>query len=188
MIAQSLGGMEIVVGMSLLTGGLVLDKSKLVQGSELPINYLFASTPMPLTSNVYHIGRGIDTISRHDCHDHANSCINSCEPYPVLHTLVERLEGISRDADKLDEWYHSDSFFGFAIAAHLDRIVRMGRLERDMVLSRILLMGIYDWKDTDKQGGGSCPVMSIRYTAVLGNQLLQRIERGDDKVGLLPKN
>ena len=59
MIAQSLGGMEIVVGMSSLAGGLVLDKSELVQGSELPINYLFASTLMPLTSNVYHVGRGI---------------------------------------------------------------------------------------------------------------------------------
>ena len=46
MIAQSLGGMEIVVRMSSLTGGLVLNKSELVQGSELPINYLFASTPM----------------------------------------------------------------------------------------------------------------------------------------------
>ena len=52
---SSLGGMEIVVGMSSLAGGLVLDKSKLVQGSELPINYLFTSTPMPLTSNTYHI-------------------------------------------------------------------------------------------------------------------------------------
>ena len=125
MIVQSLGGMEIVVGMSSLAGGLVLDKSELVQGSELPINYLFASTPMPLTSNVYHIGRGIDTISRHDCCDHASSRINSCEPYPALRTLVERLEGVSRDADELDEWYHSDSLFGFAIAAHSDRIVQM---------------------------------------------------------------
>ena len=95
------------MGMSLLAGGLILDKSELVQGSELPINYLFASTPMPLTSNVYHVGRGIDTISRHDCHDHASSHINSCEPYPVLHTLVERLEGVSRDADKLDEWHNT---------------------------------------------------------------------------------
>ena len=56
MIVQSVGGMEIVVGMSSLAGGLVLDKSELVQGSKLPINYLFASTPMPLTSNVYHVG------------------------------------------------------------------------------------------------------------------------------------
>ena len=154
MIAQSLGGMEIVVGMSSLAGGLVLeDKSELVQGSELPINYLFASTPMPLTSNVYHVGRGINTISRHDCRDHASSCINSREPYPALRTLVERLEGVSRDADELDEWYHSNSLFGFAITAHSDRIIRMGRLEQDVVLNRILSMGIYDWKDMDKQGG-----------------------------------
>ena len=121
MIAQSLGGMEIVVGMSSLAGGLVLDKSELVQGSELLINYFFTSTPMPLTSNVYHVGQGINTISRYDCCDHASSRIDSHEPYPALHTLVERSEGASRDADELDEWYHSDALFRFAIAAYSDR-------------------------------------------------------------------
>ena len=131
---------------------------------------------MPLTSNIYHVGQGIDTISWHDHCDHASSCINSCEPYPALRNLVECLEGVSRDADELGEWYHSNALFGFAIAAHLDRVVQMGRLELDVVLNGILSMGIYDWKDTDKQGGGSCPVMSIRYAAVLGNQLLRRIK------------
>ena len=147
-------------------------KGELIQGNELPINYLFTSTPMPLTSNVYHVGRGINTISRHDCRDRASSHIDSREPYPALCTLVEHSEGVSRDADKLDEWYHSNSLFRFSIAAHSDRIVRMGRLERDMVLNQILSMGIYNWKDTDKQGGGSCQVMSIRHAAVLGNRLL----------------
>ena len=61
----------------------------------------------------------------------------------------------------------------------------MGCIERDVVLNRILLMGIYNWKDMDKQGGGSCPVMSIWYAVVLGNRLLRRIERGDDKVGFV---
>ena len=143
---------------------------------------------MPLTSNVYHVGCSINTISRHDRRDHPSSRIDNCEPYPVLHTLVGRTKGISRDADELDEWYNSDSLFRFAITAHSDRIIQMGHLEWDVVLNRILSMGIYDWKDTDKQGGGSCLVMSIRYAAVLGNRLLQRIEQGDDKVGLLPKN
>ena len=78
-------------------------KGELVQGSELPINYLFASTPMPLTSNVYHVGQGVNTISWHDRCDHASSCIDSREPYPVLRTLVKCSEGVSRDADKLDE-------------------------------------------------------------------------------------
>ena len=116
--------------------------------------------------------RGISTISRHDHRDHASSHVDSHEPYPALCTLVERSEGASRDADELDEWFHSDALFGFAITTHSDRVVWMGRIERDMVLNRILSMGIYDWKDTDKQGGGSCPVMSIRYAAVLGNWLL----------------
>ena len=188
MITQSLGGMEIVVGMSSLARGLVLDKSELVQGSELPINYLFASTPMPLTSNVYHVGQGINTISWHDRCDHTSSHIDSHEPYPALRTLMECSEGVSWDADELDEWFHNNALFGFTIATHLDRIVQMGRVEWDVVLNCILLMGIYDWKDMDKQGGGSCPVMSIWYAVVLGNWLLQRIERGNDKVGLLPKN
>ena len=139
----------------------------------------------PLTSNVYHVGQGIDTISQHDCCDHASSRINSREPYPALRTLVERLEGVSRDAGELDEWFHSDALFGFTITAHSDRVVRMGCIEQDVVLNQILSMGIYNWKDTDKQGGGSCPVMSIRYAAVLGNWLLRRIERGNDKVGFI---
>ena len=69
----------------------------------------------------------------------------------MLRTLVEHSEGASRDADKLDEWYHSNALFGFAITAHSDRVFRMGRIERDVVLNHILSMGIYDWKDTDKQ-------------------------------------
>ena len=132
---------------------------------------------MPLTSNVYHVGRGIDTISQHDHCDHASSRIDSREPYPVLRTLVECLEGASRDADELDEWFHSDALFGFAIAAHSNRVVRMGCIERDVVLNHILSMEIYNWKDMDKQGGGSCLVMSIWYAVVLGNRLLPRIKR-----------
>ena len=90
----------------------------------------------------------------------------------MLCTLVECLEGVSRDADELDEWHNSDSLFGFTITTHSDRVVRMGCLERDVVLNHILSMWIYDRKDMDKHGGGSCPVMSIWYAAVLGNQLL----------------
>ena len=98
---------------------------------------------------------------------------------------MERSEGVSRDADGLDERFHSAALFGFTIATQSDRVVRMGRIERDVVLNWILSIGIYDWKDTDKQGGGSCPVMSIWYAAVLENRLLQRIKQGDDKVGFV---
>ena len=90
---------------------------------------------MPLTSNVYYVGQGIGTISRHNRRDHTSSCIDCREPYPALRTLVERSEGVSRDADELDEWFHSNALFGFAIAAHSDRIVRMGRIEQDVVLN-----------------------------------------------------
>ena len=84
---------------------------------------------MPLTSNVYHVGQGINTISRHGRCDHASSHIDSREPYPALCTLVEHLEGVSRDADELDEWYHSDALFRFAIAAHSDRVIQMDCLD-----------------------------------------------------------
>ena len=122
MIAQSLGGMEVVVGMSLLAGGLVLDKSKLVQGSKLPIKYLFASSPMPLTSNVYHVGQSIDTISRHDCCDHTSSRIDGHEPYPALRTLVERLEGVSRDAD-CQECYKNSALFAQFLLSFLTYVL-----------------------------------------------------------------
>ena len=64
----------------------------------------------------------------------------------------------------------------------------MDHLEQNVVLNHILSLGIYNWKDTDKKGGRSCLVMSIHYAAMLGNRLIRRIERSDDKVGLLPKN
>ena len=102
------------------------------------------SHPMPLSNNVYHVGQGINTISRHDCCDHPSNNIDNCQAYPALCTLVERTEGISRDADELDKWYNSDSLFGFAIATHLDRIIQMDCLEWDVVLNCILLMGIYN--------------------------------------------
>ena len=100
--------------------------------SELTMNSPWArqvNTPLPPV-NVYHIGWGINTISWHDRRDHASSRINSREPYPALRTLVECSEGVSRDADELDEWYHSDALFRFAITTHSDRVVRMGRIER----------------------------------------------------------
>ena len=49
----------------------------------------------------------------------------------MLRTLVERSEGASRDANALDEWFHSDALFKFAIATHSDRVVRMGHIEWD---------------------------------------------------------
>ena len=107
MMAQSLGGMEIVVGMSLLAGGFVLDKKRTGPGKQTPHQQsLRFNLPMPLTSNVYHVGQSINTISRHDHCDHASSHINSHEPYPGLRTLVEHSEGVSRDADELDEWHN----------------------------------------------------------------------------------
>ena len=188
-MAQSLGGMEVIVGVSSLAGGLVLDKKRTGPGKrtphQIPLRHHFLCL-LPamfiMLGEVSTPSAGMIVVIT------LAADINSHESYPVLCTLVERVEGVSRDADELDKWYNSDSLFGFAITTHSDRIVQMGRLEWDVVLNHILLMGIYNWKDTDKQGGGSCLVMSIRYAAVLGNRLLQRIERGDDKVGLLPKN
>ena len=129
MMVQSLGGMEGIVEMEFAHGGSVLNKSKPVQESKLPINYLWPSLPMPLNNNVYHVGRGINTISWHDHCNHPSSRINTRKPYPALHVLVEHVESISRDADELVEWHNSNTLFRFAIAAHSNRSVQMDCLE-----------------------------------------------------------
>ena len=61
MIVQSLGGMKIVMGMSSLTGGLVLDKSELVQGSELPVR---ATLPSALNMiNASSVGKLVQLVT-----------------------------------------------------------------------------------------------------------------------------
>ena len=104
MIAQSLGGMEIVVGMSLLAGGLVLDKKRTGPGKRTPHQLsLHFNSYASYQQCLSHWAR----YSRHDRCDHASSRVDSCEPYPTLRTLVERSEGVSRDANELDEWFHT---------------------------------------------------------------------------------
>ena len=38
-----------------------------------------------------------------DCCDHPSSCLDNHQPYPVLCTLLEHVERISRDPDELDK-------------------------------------------------------------------------------------
>ena len=135
MIAQSLGGMEIAVGMSLLAGGLVLDKKQTGPGKRTPHQLSLHFNFLCLLPAMFIMLGEVSTPSAGMIVVITLAAVSTVEPYPALHTLVERSEGASRDADKLDEWFHSDALFGFAIATHSDRVVQMGRIERDVVLN-----------------------------------------------------
>ena len=46
-------------------------------------------------------------------------------------------------------------------------------------------MGIYDWHDTDRSGGGGhAPSLPIRYAAMLGHELVVRIEAAESRVSV----
>jgi len=90
-------------------------------------------------------------------------------------------EGAERDA--LGECYHSDALFGFAIRAHFAQVNRITNPVKRPVLRRLLNIGIYDWHDTDRSGGGGhAPSLPIRYAAMLGHELLVRIEAAEGRV------
>jgi len=51
---------------------------------------------------------------------------------------------------------------------------------RDPQIHRLLQMGVFDWTGEDLFCGGQhFPSMALRYSSVLGNSLLRRIERSD---------
>ena len=89
------------------------------------------------------------------------------------------------DRDSLPEFYNSDAIFGFAIRAHLQLAANGGEDRENQQLTQMLDIGIHDWKGEDRSGssGGSGGVpYAIRYAAVLGSQLLERIRSLEAKV------
>src|ERR1700679_3118375 len=92
-------------------------------------------------------------------------------------------EGAERD--DLGPCYHSDALFGFAVRAHHAQIVRILQPVKRSVLQRLLNMGIYNWHDTDHSGGGGhAPSLPIRYAAMLGHELVVRIEAAEWRVSV----
>ena len=86
------------------------------------------------------------------------------------------------DRDSLSEFYNSDAIFGFAIRAHLQLAANRGEDCKNQQSTRILNIGIHDWKGENRSGGSGGVPYAIRYAAVLGSQLLERIRSSEAKV------
>src|SRR5580704_3973232 len=133
-------------------------------------------------ADVYYALRTTATISRHDRRIHTRSRIDFSRPYPSMIDLMERAERRSGEEETFPEWYTSDAVFRFAIRAHMDWLNREIHPSQGSVLRRLLTIGIYNWEEPNKKGEGACPATLIRYAAVLGNELLKRIEVAEDRV------
>ena len=147
---------------------------------------------MHYSNNTYHIANpknlvllGSPTISRLDRRCFPSSRVNSGEVYPAIENLVLRMERAEGDCDTLSEFYNTDAIFGFAIRAHLQLAANRSEDCENQHLTQILDIGTHDWKGEDRSGnsGGSGGVpYAIRYAAVLGSQLLERIWSSEAKV------
>ena len=174
------------------TGELQDKKGTIPEARIFIISPLDITAPMPYSNNTYHIANpenlvlpGSPTISRLDRRCFPSSRVNSGEVYPAIENLVLCMERAEGDRDMLSEFYNTDAIFGFAIRAHLQLAANRGEDCENQQLTRILDIGIHDWKGEDRSGssggGGGVPY-AIRYAAVLGSQLLERIRSSEAKV------
>src|ERR1700679_3350298 len=160
-------------------------------------NGLFPSTPiiasthlpsillsiMPISGNTFAAIGGHGTITKYDHRAHPHSRIEFRDPYPSTTDIVARMSREGAERDDLGACYHSDALFGSAVRAHHAQIVQISQPVKRLVLRRLLNKGIYDWHDTDRSGGGGhVPSLPIRYTAMLGHELVVRIEVAESRV------
>src|SRR6202789_1443339 len=135
---------------------------------------------MPISGNTFAAIGGHGTITKYDHRAHQHSRIEFRDPYPSTRDIVEQMSHNGAERDDLGPCYHSNTLFGFAIRAHHAQIVRISQPVKRSVLRRLLNMGIYDWHDTDRSGGGGhAPSLPIRYAAMLGHELVVRIEAAE---------
>ena len=140
---------------------------------------------MPISGNTFSAIGGHGTITKYDHRVHQHSRIEFRDPYPSARDIVERMSRGGAERDDLGACYHSDALFGFAIRAHHAQIVRISQPVKRSVLRRLLNMGIYDWHDTDRSGGGGhAPSLPIRYAAMLGHELVVRVEAAESRVSV----
>src|SRR5882762_1625722 len=105
------------------------------------------------------------------------------------------MESPNRGQDTLSEFYNSDVLFGFAIGTAADireqvvqQVQQQGQdhVAGDPQMHHLLMLGVFDWTGEDIfWGGQNFPSLAFRYSSVLGNSLLKRIERSDAEVRLL---
>ena len=116
---------------------------------------------MSIVSNAFKVPNRPSTISRYDCRHHDLSRIDGTAPYPSCKDILACVSAEHGNSDSLEDCYNSDALFGFAIWSHLDSIACQGRIENDPILSRIINIGLYDWKAPDCKGGGNQPSVPI---------------------------
>src|SRR6202789_1014329 len=140
---------------------------------------------MPISGNTFAAIGGHGTITKYDHRAHPHSRIEFRDPYPSTADIVARMSRKGAERDDLGPCYHSDTLFGFAVHAHHAQIIRISQPVKRSVLRRFLNMGIYDWHDTDCSGGGGrAPSLPIRYAAMLGHELVVRIEAAESRVSV----
>ena len=138
---------------------------------------------MPISGNVFSAIGGHGTITKYDRRAHPHSRVEFRNPYPFASEIAARMNKEGAERDALYECYHSDALFGFAIRAHYAQVRRIADTIKRPVMRRLLDIGIYDWHDTDRSGGGGhAPSLPIRYAAMLGHELLVRIEAAESRV------
>src|SRR5580693_2299129 len=125
---------------------------------------------MPISGNTFSTIGGHGVISKYDHRAHKHSKIEFRDPYPTIAEIVARMSRDGAERDDLGACYHSDALFGFAVRAHHAQVIRIAQPAKHHVLRRLLSIGIYDWHDTDRSGGGGhAPSLPIRYAAMLGH-------------------
>src|SRR6202789_2603744 len=140
---------------------------------------------MPISGNTFAAIGGHGTITKYDHRAHPHSRIEFRDPYPSITDIVAQMSREGAERDDLGPCYHSDALFGFAVRAHHAQIVRISQPVKRSVLRRLLNMGIYDWHDTDRSGGGGhAPSLPIRYAAMLGHELVVRVEAAESRVSV----
>src|SRR6202789_2977258 len=150
------------------------------------IFHLLSSLIMPISGNTFAAIGGHGTITKYDHCAHQHSRIEFRDPYPSTRDIVERMSRDGVERDNLGPCYHSDALFGFVVRTHHAQIVRISQPVKRPVLRRLLNMGIYNWHDTDRSGGGKhMPSLPIRYAAMLGHELVVWIEAAELQVSVM---
>ena len=131
---------------------------------------------MSIIGNAYKLSNSPSTISRHDTCVYDCGRIDGTVDYLLCQAILASVSAEQGASNSLEECYHHDAFFGFAIRGHLDWVARRGQMANDHILNRIVRIGFYNWSRLDRQGGGKKPPIQIHYAAVLGMQLWKQID------------
>lgn len=95
------------------------------------------------------------------------------------------METRSASADDFANASYDDQLWMLSCVGARAEAARMGRggYGDTSVLYALFAMGLYNWSEVEKPS--SANVRPFRYTAVLGQELLRRIELTEDRVGCL---